>query len=232
MIAAFYCINRYKRHGNKLTARNDMGKLLTRAKRSPRYDWLKEPDTQALEKSLNNLDDAFQRFFKGQGRYPNFKRKHGKQSSAHRAKSLKVGERSIKIPKLSPIKAKIHWAIEGKVRSITISRTPTGKYYASILVDTPEVEAKPMTSLSLEGVVGLDMGLSHLLIDSNGHKTANPKFVKNAQANLKRKQRKLSRKKKGSASRAKAGAVGWCRAVSGVGVWRVQSNMGALSALP
>nr|WP_231897266.1 transposase [Halomonas subglaciescola] len=110
----------------------------------------------------------------------------------------------MKVPKLKAIKARIHRPIAGKLKSITLSRTVTGKHYASLLFETEQAEPAPLMDIEAANVVGLDMGLSHLAIDSNGTKTANPRFIKQAQKNLKRKQQSLSRKTKGSAKRAKA----------------------------
>lgn len=102
--------------------------------------------------------------------------------------SVKVGEDWIKVPKLGPIKAKVHRPIDGKLKSITLSRTVTGKHYASLLYETEQVALPPLMDVDVAKVVGLDMGLSHLAIDSAGRKIANPRFLKKAQKNLKRKQ--------------------------------------------
>ena len=196
---------RYKRHGQSLSAKHDIKKLLPVAKRSRKYAWLKEADSIALQQSCINLDKAFQRFFdpRQRARYPRFKSKRGKQSSYH-CVGVKTGDNWIKVPKLSPIKAKIHRPVEGKLKSITLSRSVTGKHYASLLYETKDQIVAPITSLHAAKVIGLDMGISHLAIDSNGRKTANPRFIKRVQKNLKRKQQALSRKQKGSANRAKA----------------------------
>lgn len=197
--------HRYKRHGQSLSAKHDIKKLLPVAKKSRKYGWLKEADSMALQQSCINLDQAFQRFFdpKQKAGYPRFKSKRGKQSSYH-CVGVKAGDNWIKVPKLGPIKAKVHRPVDGKFKSITLSRTVTGKHYASLLFDTDQAAPAPTMDVDPSRVVGLDMGLSHLAIDSNGRKVANPRFLKKAQENLKRKQQALSRTKKGSARRAKA----------------------------
>src|SRR5690554_8012375 len=159
----------------------------------------------ALQQSCINLDHAFQRFFdpKQKAGYPRFKSKRGKQSSYH-CVGVKSGDDWIKVPKLGPIKARVHRQVEGKLKSITLTRTVTGKHYASLLYETDQVAPAPLKDVDATKVVGLDMGLSRLAIDSNGRKIANPRFLKRAQKNLKRKQQALSRTKKGSARRAKA----------------------------
>nr|WP_231367870.1 MULTISPECIES: transposase [unclassified Thioalkalivibrio] len=197
--------HRYQRHGQSLSAKHDIKKLLPVAKKSRKYGWLKEADSMALQQSCINLDQAFQRFFdpKQKAGYPRFKSKRGKQSSYH-CVGIQAGENWIRVPKLGPIKAKVHRKVEGKLKSITLTRTVTGKHHASLLFETEQVAPEPLKDVDAAGVVGLDMGLSHLAIDSTGHKTSNPRFLTQAAANLRRKQKALSRCQKGSANRAKA----------------------------
>jgi len=191
----------YKRHGLKLKAKKDIKPLLAVAKKSRKYHWLKDFDSIALQQACINLDKAFQNFFdpKLSARYPKFKRKHGKQSSYH-CTSIRVGDSWIKVPKMKPIKARIHRELDGKLKSITLSRTVTGKYYASLLIDDG-VET-PASMQTVDTVLGVDMGLTHLAIDSEGNKVANPRFLKRAAANLRCKQKALSRCQKGSKGRA------------------------------
>lgn len=201
---ALYIIStQYKRHGLKLKAKKDLKPLLAVAKKSRKYHWLKAFDSIALQQACINLDKAFQAFFdpKLPARYPKFKRKHGKQSSYH-CMSVSVGDNWIKVPKMKPIKARVHRELDGKLKSITLSRTVTGKYYASLLIEDG-VEA-PVPMRTVDTVLGVDMGLTHLAIDSEGNKIANPRFLKRAATNLRRKQKALSRCQKGSKGRAKA----------------------------
>jgi len=195
--------SQYKQHGLSLNAKKDLKPLLAVAKKSRKYAWLKQYDSIALQQACLNLDKAFQNFFdpKLPARYPQFKKKHGKQSSYH-CTSVSFGDNWIKIPKLAPLKARIHRDISGTLKSITLTRTRTGKYYAALLVMDGLEAPKPLQTIHT--VLGVDMGLTHLAIDSNGRKVANPRFLKQAQANLRRKQKALSRCQKGSRGRAKA----------------------------
>lgn len=195
--------SQYRRHGRKLRAKQDLKPLLAVAKKSRKYHWLRDFDSIALQQACINLDNAFQNFFdpKHPARYPKFKRKHGKQSSYH-CTSVSAGENWIKVPKMEPIKARIHRELTGNLKSITLSRTVAGKYYASLLFEDG-VEA-PSPLQTVDTVLGVDMGLTHLLIDSEGNKIANPRFLKRAAANLRRKQKALSRCQKGSKGRAQA----------------------------
>ncbi len=193
----------YRKHGVTLNPKKDIKPLLAVAKKSRKYQWLKEYDSIALQQSVINLHQAFDNFFnpKLKAKYPQFKRRHGKQSSYH-CVGVKVLDGSIKLPKMTPIEANVHREIEGVVKSITVSLSKTGKFYASILADDGVEALTPLHTVRT--VTGVDLGLSHFAIESNGRKTANPRFVKRAEKNLRRKQRQLSRKAKGSANRAKA----------------------------
>ncbi len=102
---------------------------------------------------------------------------------------------------MGEIKAEIHRPVEGSVRSVTVSMNSRGHYYASVLVEDGIGKPEP----SAEGqAIGLDVGLTDLVVTSNGSKFNNPKWFRNHQRNLKRKQQQLSKKKKGSTNRTKA----------------------------
>lgn len=191
----------YKRYGVSLSNIKHIQPLLPIAKKSRRYGWIKQADSNALQVALQNLDQAFKNFFDKRAKYPKFKRKHGAQSSYH-CSNLKITNDTIKIPKIPAIKANIHREITGKVKSITLSRSATGKYYASLLCD--DGVKLPEKPVFISNITGLDVGLSHYAIKSDGNKIANPRHLINANRNLRRKQKALSRKQKGSANRRKA----------------------------
>ncbi|HAV1601561.1 TPA: IS200/IS605 family element transposase accessory protein TnpB [Enterobacter hormaechei subsp. xiangfangensis] len=192
----------YKRHGVSLNVKRDLKPLLAIAKKSRRYSWLKEYDSLALQQAVINLDKAYSNFFnkKLKAGKPTFKSKRGKQSSYH--PNGKVLTDAIQLPKMTPIRANIHRETVGKVSSLTITRSPTGKYYASILSDDgQEAPAKPTY---ITRVTGYDIGLKDYLIRDDGEKTPNPRFLVNAYRRLRRDSKALSRKKLGSANRKKA----------------------------
>jgi len=161
--------------------------------------FLKEVDKFALQNSLRNLDDAFKRFFKGQNGKPTFKsKKHARKSyrTNFTNGNIEVGESYIKLPKLKKVKAKIHRQIEGKILNVTISKTPSGKYFASICCEV-ENKAKNILSSNTK-LIGVDLGIKDYLITSEGEKTPNPKFLDKYYRLLVKAQRKLSRMEVGS----------------------------------
>ena len=164
-------------------------------------DWLGETHSQVLQSVSLNLSRAFVNFFERRAAYPSFKSKHGKQTIQY-PQGVKIVEGcKLFLPKIGHVKAVVHRQITGTIKTVTISKTPTGKYFASILTEN----GFDATAISFDGsILGIDMGLTHLAITSDGSKFDNPKHVAKAQKNLKRKQQKLSRKVKGSNTRNKA----------------------------
>ena len=193
----------YKRYGQTLSVINDLKPLIARAKRSRKYEWLKNYDSMALQEALRNLQKGYVNFFEKRAGKPRFKSRRGEQSSYH-CTCVSAGENWIKIPKLGRIKARVHRPVLGKVKSITIIYETTGKYYASILFDNGLPEAEPIKECREDEVIGIDIGLKHLVTDSNGNKTENPKPQRNAAKKTKYLHKSLSRKKPGSKRCAKA----------------------------
>ena len=164
------------------------------------HEWLKQPYSQCLQVVALNLSNAFINFFEGRGKFPRFKAKGNKQSISY-PQNVKVLDGYIKFPKLKLVEAKISKPIEGIVKTVTISQTPSGKYYASILVDDG---IDSPVSCSKGKCIGLDVGISDICVTSDGSKYNNPRWFKKHAYNLKRKQQKLARKQFGSNNRYKA----------------------------
>lgn len=170
------------------------------------HEWLREADSQALQQALQNLAAAYEAFFKGRTRYPRFRFKHGRQSFAYPQRA-KIAERrengwgAVSLPKIGLVRANIHREIVGKVKTVTISLDSAGRYWAAILTDDC---ATPPPVSSNGHALGIDVGLTHFAVTSTGRKVANRRFVKRAAANLRRKQKALCRKQKGSNARQKA----------------------------
>lgn len=162
--------------------------------------WLKDCYSQVLQSVSLNLSRAFINFFEGRAKFPNFKSKHGKQSIQY-PQNVKLGEGLICLPKIGDIEAKIHRVFEGSLKTVTISLSTSGKYFASLLFDDglPDIEPSGQGD-----AIGVDLGLTHFAITSNGSKFDSPRHLQKHAKNLKRKQQKLARKEKGSKSRAQA----------------------------
>jgi len=164
------------------------------------YEWLKLTYSQCLQQVCLNLGVAFNNFFERRAKYPKFKSKHDKQSIQY-PQNVKVLKSFISLPKIGDVKAVIHRPVEGKIKTVTISKNCCDDYFASILFE--DGQEKPEEKL--EGkAIGIDLGLTHFAITSDGSKFNNPKILSKHELNLKRKQQQLSRKQKGSANRNKA----------------------------
>ena len=198
-------IHRYRVHGESLSAKHHLKPLLAVAKKSRKYGWLADFDGHSLQQACINLDRAFKNFLEKRARYPRCKRRRGAQSSYHCTGKIGFGTDWVSIPKLpGQLKAVMHRTPVGKLRSITLAKTATRKYFASLLVDDGIAAPEPPHVIPQDDIIGVDVGLAHVAIESDGRKTDNPQFVKRAQRNLRRKQKALSRKQKGSKNRAKA----------------------------
>ena len=179
----------------------DLKKLIPALKKDRETSWLSETDSQALQTVALNLGTAFVNFFEKRASYPRFKSKHGKQSLSYPQRVLILDDRHIKFPKLGVIYAKIHRPIEGKVKTVTITQNTCGHYFASILFE----DGTRQPSSATEGkAIGIDLGLTHFAITSEGSKYDNPRWLSKYERNLKLKQQKLSRKQKGSNNRNNA----------------------------
>lgn len=151
--------------------------------------WLKEINSQTLQQAIVNMDSAYTNFFKGKSEFPKFKSKHTSNQSFRVPQKAIVGENSISIPKFKKIKAVIHRTIVGDIKNATISRTPTGKYFASVLFETPEI-APTKPKITEANTIGVDLGIKDFAITSEGEKFANPRFLKKSISKLKFVQRK------------------------------------------
>lgn len=180
----------YKETGKGISA-------LTMKKQIPvwktEFEWLKECYFQCLQSSVLNLSQAFINFFDGRTGYPTFKKRHGKQSIQFPQNVKVKGDDEIKFPgNLGVVKAIIHRELVGSVKTVTVSKMPDGRYYASLLMD--DGIDKPATNEDGKAI-GLDLGLLDFVVTSDGSKYQNPRHLKNHARNLKRKQKKLSCKK-------------------------------------
>ena len=171
----------------------DNTKSLTELKKQEEYSWLNEVNSQSLQVSLKNLDDAYNGFFKKRTKFPKFKSKHTK-NSFNVPQAVKLEDGKLRIRKFKePIDIILHRTFSGIIKQCTISKTPTNEYFVSILVETEHTKL-PKTGKN----IGIDLGLKDFLITSDGYKYKNNRYTKTYQTKLKKTQQHLSRKKKGS----------------------------------
>lgn len=168
-------------------------------KKQPEYAWLADADSQVLQAKIDDLDRAYENFFKKRARFPKFKKKHSRQSIRY-PQRFKIDGTHIYLPKIGWVKAVFHRAIEGEMRSCTVSKTKSGAYYVSILCAMTDVSIP----LHFGPAVGIDLGLKSFAKLSTGETIAHPQYLRQAERRLKRLQRRLSVKKKGSQNRSKA----------------------------
>ena len=178
--------------GNKVNlSRYDLQKQLVELKKE--LPWLKETNSQSLQSALINLDEAYNKFFKGAG-FPKFKKKTNGGSFAV-PQNVIVENDLLIIPKFKEgIKMSLHRPTKGIIKSATISVTPTGKYFVSILCDTKE-ELPTKAPIKENTTIGVDLGIKDFCITSEGEVFENPKYLRKAQSKLKYVQRKYSKYK-------------------------------------
>jgi len=176
-------------------------KNITPASYKEDYSFLKEVDSLALSNAQLNRNTAFKAFFSHRSGFPKFKSKRNDQSyTTNNQGSVKMSDnhRYISIPKCPRIRIKKHRDFKGTIKSVTVSLTTDNKYYASILV-----EENTETIKLLDNAIGLDLGIKDLIVDSNGNKYKNHKYLSKSQEKLVREQRKLSKMVKDSSNRNK-----------------------------
>ena len=184
-------------------------KFISVLKKTRRFEFLKEVNSQSLQSTAINLGKARKKFFDKEGGYPKLKKKNGRQSfevpQNFLLKKTKRGKYYLIISKLkSSIKIKVHREIPGEIRHIVISMDPDGRYYASINYrEKKDIIISSDTDKS-EKTAGYDLGVGDLYVDDEGKKTEAPRYYRKAEKKLSKEQRKHSRKKKGSKNKEKA----------------------------
>jgi putative transposase len=202
----------YHEQTGKGLSYEDTANQLVLLKRDGEHAWLKDVNSQVLQQSLVDLDTAYKNFFdrvkkkkagthKGKVGYPKFKKKRNDQSfRVPQFFQVNFENNTLIVPKISPIKIILHRAIPGgaTIKSVTISKSCSGKYFAAFLVEEPKPEA-----FERDGVIALDLGLKSYYATSEGETVPAPKHYLKAQKKLRRVKRAHSRKVKGSKNREK-----------------------------
>ena len=165
--------------------------------------WLTEVDSTALQSSLKDLDNAYQKFFKEHTGFPNFKNKKDNHKS-YRSKcshnNIEYLNNHIKLPKLGLVKTKNKLVPQGRIVNAAISQESSGKYYVSLCCVDVDIQPLPITN----NAVGIDLGIKEFCTTSEGELVSNPKYLKQSLNKLAKAQRGLSRKSKGGSNYNKA----------------------------
>ena len=167
---------------------------LTTLKKQEETAWLKEVNAQTLQFAIRSLESAYKNFFKKRAKFPKFKSKHSKNSFTVPQFASVAGGRLFIRKFKEGIKCRVHREIKGKIGKVTITKTPSGKYFVSVFTEEEYVTPFEKTNKS----VGLDMGLKDLLVTSDGETFNNNRYTRKYECKLAKAQRHLSRKKKGS----------------------------------
>ena len=191
-------IKTYEEQG-KSYSKYDLVKMIPSLKKE--HEWLKEVDSTCLQASIDDLDSAYQNFFReikkgnNQG-FPKFKTKRNPKRSFESKcvnNNITIKDNLIKLPKLKWVRAKITQTIDGKILNATVSKTSTGKYFVSLCCKV-DIEQLP----KIDSNIGIDLGLKEFAICSNGDIFHNPKWLRKANYRLKLEQQRLSKMQKGS----------------------------------
>jgi putative transposase len=189
----------YHQTGKRLHYK-DLCARMTVLKRQSEMVWLNDVSSVALQQALRHLDRAFINFFEGRARYPQFHKKHGKQSATFTSPAFKWDGENITLVKMSePLNIRWSRRFKGTPSSVTVSRDAAHRYHISIIVDETIPQAP-----ACDSQVGIDLGLTDSVILSTGQKFGNPRYFHKDEKRLARAQRRLAKKQKGSKNREKA----------------------------
>ena len=188
---------------NKSVGYRETSSKLTEWKKEPEKAFLSEVSSVVLQQSLLNLDTAFRNFFEKRAQYPKFKSRRSRQSVRYATNAFPYRDGRITLARQSePLN--ISWSRplpeDAKIVNLTVSRDTSGRHFVSVLVET---EVKPLKKAKAEA--GIDVGIKTLATTSDGEKLENPRPLVRREKRLKKLQRSVSRKVKGSNNRRKAG---------------------------
>lgn len=198
-------IKEYEQNNKSLSYFN-LAKELTVLKQNKQYSWLYEVANSSLQQSLRHLDNAFTKFFREKKGFPKFKSKKNNKQSYTLPIGVKIDfdTQRIYLPKFKKtIKVKIDRKFCGKIKTCTIKKTPTNKYFISVLVETTDIIPKK-PKIEEKTAIGIDLGIKDFAILSTGEKIENQKNLAKLMPKLKVLQKRASKKQKGSNNRKKA----------------------------
>lgn len=175
----------------------------TPAQYKKEFSWLKEVDSLALANAQMNLRSAYNNFFKRpETGFPKFKSKkyhHYSYTTNNQGGNIYISSKYIKLPKIGLVRVKKHRDFVGTIKSVTVSKNPSGRYYISVLVSQKDIEKLPQC----DNKIGIDLGIKEFCITSDGEMIENPKYLRKSEKRLRKLQKDLSRCQKGSKNRKK-----------------------------
>jgi putative transposase len=208
-----WALNRKREHyreTGKTLSYNDLAAELTRLKQQPATAWLREMDSQSLQQTLRDLENAYQLFFrrarngdKKKG-FPKFKSRKTDTPRFRIPQRVVFQDASVSVPKIGLIRMVVHRPLEGVTKSATFKRDACGHWYISLVV---EQQQQPKVDRPVRTHIGVDVGLKSLAVLSNGETIDNPRWYRTQTRKLRRAQKALSRKQQGSRNRSKARIV-------------------------
>lgn len=179
----------------------DLVNRLPKLKLHEETEWLKEVNAQSLCSQIVNLEKAYQAFFKKGAALPRFKSRRGRQSfQCVQGTRIDLDADTIQFPKFKPMRFVCSRRFEGTIKTVTVSRDPSGKHFASVLVETGK---DVPTAQPYSDILGIDLGLTHFATLSTGEKFDNPRLFRTSMKKLAIEQRRLAKKVKGSKNRKK-----------------------------
>lgn len=191
---------------DKIREYKEKGKMLktTPAMYKGEFPWLKEVDSLALANVQLNLETAYKKFFREPSvGFPKFRSRHHSRASFTTNVvngNIRLTGRRLKLPKMSPVRIIVHRPVpeDGKLRSVTVVREPSGRYHASLLYELCGCENQAAVRIREEKVLGMDFAMAGLAVFSDGSRADYPMYYRKAEEKLAREQRKLSRCRRGS----------------------------------
>lgn len=197
-------IEAYQKDKSKVSAFTLMTEL-TKLKKQPEYNWLNLSVAQSLQQAIVNMEKSFTRFFREKKGFPRFKTKHRSKQVVGFPQNTKVDFENgkVSVNKIGWLRARISRTFEGKIKTSTIEKTATGKYYISITVELPDIKIK-QKPIKADTAIGIDTGIKTFATFSDGKEIENPKHLKSNLKRLKVLSKRVSKKVKGSNNRKKA----------------------------
>lgn len=180
--------------GHKTPSRFELDKLMTVEKKDK--PWLSEVSDWVLKEAISHACSAYENFFAKRARFPRFKSKRDSVQTATWRRPTVKGKNHVFVPKIGIMRFREHRPLEGEIKTVSISRHASGRYYISFLVDDGR-ECKPKPKHA-ESAVGVDVGIENFCTLSTGEKIGNPRLRKSSQPRIAKLQKKLARQKKGS----------------------------------